>query len=136
MNAAASLDGVGDRIVPRHHIRTMRMQRHLVVAGFASVTYALILPSVNDFLGLMILAIFVSVVLGSLARAADALLGYGWGWLYGEPEYSTWLDLLVDGILRHLISVPISHSSDVDSAIDTADDESRIRILPLAPEHH
>jgi hypothetical protein len=135
MNAAASLDGVGDRIVPRHHIRTIRMQRHLVVAGFASVTYAVIGPSVDDFLGLMILAVFVSVVLGSLARAADARIGYGWGWLYGEPEYSTWLDLFVDGILRRLISVPISHSSAADSAIDTVDDESRIRILPLESEH-
>jgi hypothetical protein len=135
MNAAALLDGVGDRIVPRHRIRTMRMQRHLAVAGLACVTYAVIGPSVYDPLGLMILMVFVSVVLGSLARAADARLGYGWGWLYGEPEYSTWLDLLVDGIFRHLISVPIGHSWDADSPIDTADHESKIRILPLESEH-
>jgi hypothetical protein len=135
MSAAALLDDVGDRIVPRHRIRTMRMQRHLAVAGLACVTYAVIGPSIYDLLGLMILLVFVSVVLGPLARAADACLGYGWGWLYGEPEYSTWLDLLVDGILRRLISVSIRHSSTAGSAIDAVDHESKIRGLPLESEH-
>jgi hypothetical protein len=131
MNVAASPDGVGDRIAPRHHIRTMRMQRHLAVAGLACVTCAVIGPTVRNLLGLITLAVFVGVVLGSLARAADAHLGYWWGWLYGEPERSTWLDLQIEGILDRLISVQIGPSSATGSAIDTEDRESRVRILPL-----
>ena len=135
MNVAASLDGVDDRIVSRHHIHTMRMQRHLAVAGFACVTCAVLGPAAYDLLGLMILTVSVGVVLGSLARAADARLGYWWGWLYGEPEYSTWLDLLVDSILLRLISVPIGHSAAANPATDTTDHESKIQILPLESEH-
>jgi hypothetical protein len=131
MNVAASPDGVGDRIVPHHDIHTMRVQRHLAVAGIAFVTCAVIGPAAHDLLGLIAIAFLVSVVLGSLARAADARLGYWWGWLYGEPEYSTWLDLSVDSTLRRLISAQIGHSSATGSSIDTADHESRVRIVPL-----
>jgi hypothetical protein len=135
MSVTISTYGVEDRGVPRERIRTMRMQRHLVVAVLASAAYVASGPSVYSLLEVVILSIFIGVVLGSLARAADARLGYGWGWLYGEPVYSTRLDLLINGILRRLISVPISHSSAANSAIDAADHESRIRILPLESEH-
>jgi hypothetical protein len=134
MNVAASPDGVGYRIVPHHHIYTMRMQRHLAIAGLTCVAYVVTGPAVDSLLKLVVLAVFIYVVLGSFARAADARLGYWWGWLYGEPEYATWLDLLVDGILRRLTSVGIGGSSGTGSAIDTADNESRIRILPLESE--
>jgi hypothetical protein len=135
MSVATSIYGVEDRGVPRERIRTMRMQRHLVVAVLASAAYVASGPSVYSLLEVVILSTFIGVVLGSLARAADARLGYGWGWLYGEPKHSTRLDLLINGILRRLISVSISHSSAANSAIDAADHESRIRILPLESEH-
>ncbi len=134
MNVAASPDGVGDRIVPHHHIHTMRMQRHLAIAGLACVAYVVTGPAVDSLLELVVLAVFIYAVLGSFARATDARLGYWWGWLYGEPKCPTWLDLLVDGILRRLISAQIGDSSATGSAIDTADNESRIRILPLESE--
>jgi hypothetical protein len=124
MNVAASLNGVGDRFVPHHHIRTMRMQRHFAIAGLACIAYAVTGPTVDSFLDLVVLAVFIYVVLGSLARATDARLGYWWGWLYGEPRCPTWLDLFVDGILRRLVSAQIADRSD----------ESRIRILPPESE--
>ena len=112
----------------------MRMQRHLVVAGLACVVGIVIGPTVQNFRGLMILTGLVGVVLGLLARAVDARLGYGWGWLYGEPEYSTWLDLFVDGILRRLTAVLVDHSLAHRSAIDSAGNESKIRMLPPEPD--
>jgi hypothetical protein len=135
MSVATSISGVGDRVVPRERIRTMRMQRHLAVAVLACAAFVASGPSVYSLLEVVILSAFIGVGLGSLARAADARLGYGWGWLYGEPVYSTRLDLLVDGILHRLISVVISHSSAAKSAVDAADHESKIRILPLESEH-
>jgi hypothetical protein len=89
MTVAASIYGVGDRIVPRERIRTMRMQRHLVVAVLACAAYVASGPSVYSLLEVVILSAFIGVVLGSLARAADARLGNGWGWLYGEPVLDT-----------------------------------------------
>lgn len=134
MSVATSIYGVGDRVVPRERIRTMRMQRHLVVAVLACVAYVASGPSVYSLLELVVLAAFIYVVLASFARATDARLGYLWGWLYGEPKCPTWLDILIDGILRRLISAQIGDSSATGSAIDTADNESRIRILPLESE--
>jgi hypothetical protein len=82
----------------------------------------------------MTLVAFIGFVLGSLARAVDARLGAGWGWLYGEPEHLTRLDLLVDGILRRLTAVQVGHSSSTGIAIVPADDEPSVRILPLERE--
>ncbi len=124
MTVAASTHGVGERIVSHHHIHTMRMQRHLAIAGLACVAYVVTDPTVDSFLDLVVLAAFIYVVLGSFARAADARLGFWWGWLYGEPRCPTWLDVFVDGILRRLISAQIADRSD----------ESRIRILPPESE--
>ena len=134
MNVAASPDGVGDRIVHHHRIHTMRMQRHLAVAGFACVAYVVTGPAVDSLLELVVLAVFIHVILGSLTRATDARLGYWWGWLYGEPKCPTWLDLLIDGIFRRLHSVQIGDSWATGSAIDTAANESRVRVLPLESE--
>ena len=134
MTVGTSPDRVGDRITPRERVRTMRMQRHLAVAGLACVAFVVIRPTVYSLVGLMTLVAFIGFVLGSLARAVDARLGAGWGWLYGEPEYLTRLDLLVDGILRRLTAVQIGHSSATGFAIAPADDEPSVRILPLERE--
>jgi hypothetical protein len=80
------------------------------------------------------LCAFSAFVVGSLARAADARLGYWWGWLYGEPEHSTSLDLFVDGVIHRLIPVQAGHSTTSHFAIDSADNDSKIRILPLEPD--
>ena len=130
MNITASPDGVGGQILHHHHVHVVRMQRHLAVAGLACVAYVVTGPTVDSILELVVRAVFIYVFLGSLARAVDARLGYWWGWLYGEPEHSTWLDLSLDSILRRPISAEIGHSS----AADTADNESRIQILPLEPK--
>ena len=113
----------------------MRMQRHLVVAGLACVAFIAIRPTFYTLLGYIILTVFVGVVLGSLARAADAHLGYWWGWLYGEPDHSTPLDVLVDGIVRQLTAVKDDRFRANNCVTDVADDDSRIRIIPLEPEH-
>ena len=126
----------GTLVSPRERVRTMRMQRHLAVAGLACAAGVVIGPTVYSLSGLLILAAFIGFVLGSLARAADARLGNWWGWLYGEPEYSTRLDRLVDGTLRRLTAVQIGHSWVTSSAIDAVDSEPRIRILPLELERH
>ena len=120
----------GERIIPRERIRTIRMQRHLVVAGLACVTCIVIGPTVYSLPGLLTLSAFIGFVVGSLARAVDARLGDWWGWLYGEPEYPTRLDLFVDSVVRRLAAVQLGHSS--PGAV--IDDESRIRILPLVPD--
>ena len=134
MTVAASPNGVGDRTISREHVRTMRMQRHLVVAGFTCAAYLAIRPTFYTLLGYIILTAFIGVVLGSLARAADAHLGYWWGWLYGEPDHSTRLDILVDGIVRRLTTVKNDRFQANRSATDAADSDSRIRIIPLEPE--
>jgi hypothetical protein len=134
MNVAASPGGVDDRIVSHHHIRTVRMQRHLAVAGLACAAYGVTGPTMNSFVDLVALAAFTYVVLESFARAVDARLGYWWGWLYGEPEQSTWLDVAVDRIIRRLISARVGHSSATAGAIETADNVLRIRILPSGSE--
>lgn len=131
MNVAASLDGVGDRIVPRDQIRTMRMQRHLAVAGFACVADVVIGLAVGRLLELVLLVVIIYVVLESLARAADARLGYWWGWLYGEPTKPTRLDLLVDDMVHRLGAARFGDPSAPNSAFDPADTEPKVRILPL-----
>jgi hypothetical protein len=117
-------NGDHDRIAQREHVRTMRMQRHLTLAGLTCLLGVFIGPAVDSLLGFVILLACTGAVLGSLARAADARLGQWWGWLYGEPVYSTWLDLLVFAILRRFAT---------SSAPDTVDNEPKIRILPLEP---
>jgi hypothetical protein len=134
MTVGTSPDRVGDRITPRERVRAMRMQRHLAVAGLACVAFVFIRPTVYSLVGFMTVVAFIGFVLESLARAVDARLGAGWGWLYGEPEYPTRIDLLVDGILRRITAVQIGHSSPAGGAVDTVDDEPRIRILPLDSE--
>ena len=134
MTVAASPNGVGDRTVSREHVRTMRMQRHLVVAGFACAACIAIRPTFYTLPGYVILTAFVGVVLGSLARAVDAHLGYWWGWLYGEPDHSTRLDVLVDGIVRRLSTVKNDRLRANSSVADTADNDARIRIIPLEPD--
>lgn len=131
MTVAASPNGVGDRIASREHVRTMRMKRHLVVAGLISVACFVVGPTFYNLPEFLILATVVGVVLGSLARAVDARIGYCWGWLYGEPKSSTWLDRSVDGVLRRLSAVQIRHSSADVSAIGASDDDPRIRIVPV-----
>ena len=122
---------LGERVIPRERIRTMRMQRHLIVAGLACVTCIVVGPTVYSLPGLLTLSAFIGFVVGSLARALDARLGDWWGWLYGEPEYPTQLDLFVDGVVLRLAAVQLGHSSSPGAVID---DESRIRILPLVPD--
>jgi hypothetical protein len=134
MTFAASLIRAGDRIASRERVRTIRMQRHLTIAGLAWVACVVIGPTVHSLFGLLTLTAFVGVVLSSLARAVDARLGNWWGWVYGEPEHSTGMDLLINGFLSRLISVLIGHSSATDFEADTAEIESRVRILPLGPD--
>ena len=124
----------GTPIVSRERVRTLRMQRHLVVAALACVMCVVIGPTVYSLPGLLTLSAFIGFVFATLARAVDARLGYWWGSLYGEPEYSTRLDLLVDVILGHLTAILIGHSAITGSAIDSVDNEPRVRILPLGPE--
>jgi hypothetical protein len=124
MILAPPRNGDPDRIAPREHVRTMRMQRHLTLAGLTCVLGIVIGQAVHSLLGFMILLACTEAVLGSLARAADACLGHWSGWLYGEPVYSTWLDLFVCAILRRIAT---------GSALNTVDNESKIRILPLEP---
>jgi hypothetical protein len=112
------------------------MQRHLAVAGLTCATGIVVGPTVYSFVEFLILSAFIGIVLGSLARAADARLGYSWGWLYGEPRHSTRLDLIVDSVLRRLMEIRIGHSSARGPALDSGGDESRIRIVPLDPERH
>ena len=134
MTVATSPHGVGARATSRGRVRTMRMQRHLAVAGLACVAGVVVRPTVHSLVGLLILVALIGSILGSLARAVDARLGAGWGWLYGEPVYSTRFDLLVDGIFRHLTAVQTGQPSATGFAIDPAGYESRIRILPLESE--
>ena len=136
MNVAAPQNGVGDRIVPHHHIRTMRMQRHLVVAGLASAAYVVSGPTTNSLMGIIVLAVFIYVVLESMGRAVDARLGFWWGWLYGEPEHSTRLDLAVDRVVRRLVSVQVPDPSATPFAIEATGTEPRIRILPPGSEEN
>lgn len=129
MNVAAPQGGVGDRIVPHRHIRTMRMQRHLAIAALACAAYVVTGPTTNNLIGVVLLAVFTYVVLESFARAADARLGYWWGWLYGEPQQSTRLDLAVDRVVRRLVSVQVRGPSSSAFA-EAVDNEPKIRILP------
>ena len=134
MNVAAPQGGVGDRIVPHRHIRTMRMQRHLVFAGLASAAYVVSGPTTNSLMGIIVLAAYTYVVLESVGRAVDARLGFWWGWLYGEPEHSTRLDLAVDRIVHRLVSAQAGTPSAPAFAEEATDREPRIRILPPGSE--
>ena len=112
------------------------MQRHLAVAGLACATGVVVGPTVYSFVEFVVLSAFIGVVLGSLARAADARLGQWWGWLYGEPLYSTRLDLFVDNALHRLAAVRTGQSSVGGPDLDSGDGEPRIRIMPIEPERH
>lgn len=109
----------------------MRMQRHLGVAALACLAYIIIRPRLDTLAGVLILTALVGFVLGSLGRAMDARLGHWWGWLYGEPEHSTRLDMWVEGIVHHLTAVRLSHSVTTGPEIAATNQEARIRILPL-----
>ena len=124
----------GKMITQRERIRTMRMQRHLGAATLACLAYTVSRPGLDTIAGFLILTALVGFVLGSLCRAMDARLGHWWGWLYGEPEGSTRLDVWVEGIVHHLTAVWLSHSVTTDPGIDTPDNELKVRILPLDRE--
>ncbi len=134
MEVSITPHSLGDRSTVHSRIRFVRIQRHLATAALACVLWVMTGPFVFGFAELLTLAAFIGIVLGSLARAVDAFLGHWWGWLYGEPVYSTRLDLFVDSIVRNLAAVQIRRSSSHDPAIDVDDSNSRIRIIPLERE--
>jgi hypothetical protein len=96
------------------------------MAGLACVVCIVVGPTFHNLPELMTLAVVTGVVLGSLAGAVDARLGYCWGELYREPKSTTWLDRSIDGVLRRLIVVQIRHPPTDGSANGTLDDDPRI----------
>jgi len=119
MDAATPQIEVGIRIAALERVRFMRMQRHLAVATVAGSACVVVTPAAGTPLGMALLAVFVSVVLNSLARGVDARYGYWWGWLYPEPGRPTRLDLIADRIVHRLVVAPV--------------DESPVRVRPLDP---
>lgn len=134
MTVAARQHGVADEHDTRLHVRTLRMQRHVAVAGTAIVACTVLLRIVHPLARLVILAAFLAIIIGSLVRAIDARLGYWWGWMYGEPKLATWADVLVDSILRRLVSVSMHDTSLRESALDPLNDQSMVRIVPADQE--
>ena len=119
MNAAAPRIDVGDWITNRERVRSMRMQRHLAVAGLTGVGCAYAGSAISTPLGFAMLMVFIAVAFSSLARAVDARFGYWWGWLYPEPKQSTASDRFVDQLIHRAISGP--------------EDTSSTRVRPLDP---
>ena len=119
MNAAAPRIEVGDWITNLERVRSMRMQRHLAVAGLAGVACAYAGSAISTPLGFAMLMVSVAVAFSSLARAVDARFGYWWGWLYPEPKQSTPFDRFVDQLIHRPLAAP--------------EDTSSTRVRPLDP---
>ncbi len=127
---AIQIDG-DRRITDRRHVRTMRMRRHLAVAGLALVAFLASGPTTSTLAGLLVLSAFVGVVIGSLARAADARLGYWWGWLYGEPMRPTKLDLVIEGLVARHTAVLGRRRLAEPSDPSVHSEDSMVRIVPI-----
>lgn len=93
---------VAQWIADRERVRFLRMQRHLAIAAVAGLLVFFLAPITDAPLGFFSVLFLFSVVLGSLARAVDARIGYLWGWLYPEPKRSTRLDVAVDRVIQRL----------------------------------
>lgn len=91
-SATISLNQARDRMVQRDRIRELRMQRHLLLALFAGLALAVLLPAADTVLELAFVPVLVGVVVRSIARGADARYGHMWGWVYFEPKAPTRLD--------------------------------------------
>jgi hypothetical protein len=93
---------VAQWIADRERVRFLRMQRHLATALVSGLLVLFFAPITEALLGFFWVLFLLSVFLGSLARAADARIGFLWGWLYAEPKQSTRLDLAVDRLIQRL----------------------------------
>jgi len=117
----------------RERVRTMRMQRHLFVAVLALIGLAVGGPIFSTVLGLVALALLIGVFLNSLARAADARLGYWWGWLYGEPRQSTRFDCGIERLVRRYASIAVRRPVLGSRSVGPFESEPRVRIVPIEP---
>ncbi len=121
MNAAAPRIDVGDWITNRERVRSMRMRRHLAVAGLAGVACAYAGSAISTPLGFATLIVAVAVAFSSLARGVDARFGYWWGWLYPEPKQSTPLDRFVDHLIHRLVTAQVDEPSARVRPLDSFD---------------
>lgn len=112
---------VGEWITTRERVRSRRLQRHLAIAGIASLWLFHLFATYDSLLDAALIPIAMAVFLQSIARGVSARFGYLWGWPYPEPVASTRLDLWVAGVASRLSSAPRSDSS------ERADE--RVRIL-------
>lgn len=108
-------------ITERERVRRARSVRHLVVGLVAIAGLILVadfpVPLVGFVAGIALLA----VALDAFAKAIDAHLGWAWGWLYGDPSRSTWIDRVCDRL--------VSRIPKPRSPIEEAP-PSRVRVLP------
>ena len=87
-------------LMEREHLRTLRLQRHLVVATAAGVLLAVLASAVDTLLEAALLPVLVGITVGSFARGVDARFGHLWGWLYSEPLAFNKLDRLAAKLIE------------------------------------
>ena len=122
MESIASCLPAFERIRQRNRVRTLRMQRHLVLGGVAGALLGLVSSSADTIPELALIPVLVWFILRSIAGGVDSKFGYFWDWLYGEPKATTALDRYVDRLVDVFRLPPRAHST-----------SPQVKVRPLDP---
>ena len=88
----------------RERVRSLRVQRHLVVGSLATVALIVVVPMATSLWIVWLVPVLLAVALESISRAGNAYLGFLWGWPHAEPKKVAPLDRLVEWVI-HFIKV-------------------------------
>ena len=88
-----------DRIEERKRIRTLRMQRHLIVAAVAFVTMALMATSVDTWFEILLGLFLLGLATRSVERGLDLIFGDVRDATYSEPDSMRWADRLTERLV-------------------------------------
>lgn len=96
---APSVTEMFERIEARERVRTLRMQRHLIVGSLAMSSLVVLGQFADTVAELALLPVLIGIAVRSLMRGVDAKFGHLWDWIYAEPLTPTRLDRLAGRLI-------------------------------------
>jgi len=88
-----------DRIEERKRIRTLRIQRHLIVAAVAAVTMALMATSVDTWFEILVGLFLLGLATRSVERGLNLIFDDVRKDTYPEPDSMSWADRLTERLV-------------------------------------
>ena len=88
-----------DRIEERKRIRTLRIQRHLIVAAVAAVTMALMATSIDTWFEILLGLFLLGLATRSVERGLDVIFDDVRYETSSEPDSMRWADRLTERLV-------------------------------------